>query len=131
MPDRVADASVVAAIVFEEPEAAVAERALEGAVICAPDLLRYELSNIAWKKARQHPNQRADIEMALARSRSLGVTLVGINELEVFRLAIQTGLTVYDASYLWLAHDRLIPLVTFDRELRRAASSLGLTVAVQ
>jgi predicted nucleic acid-binding protein len=56
MPGRVVDASVLAAIIFEEPEAAAAQRAIGGAPMCAPNLLPYELANTAWKKARRSPD---------------------------------------------------------------------------
>jgi predicted nucleic acid-binding protein len=39
----------------------------------------------------------------------------------VVDLALQTGLTTYDASYLWLAKDLGVVLVTLDRQLAAAA----------
>jgi predicted nucleic acid-binding protein len=38
------------------------------------------------------------------------------------RLAIETGLTAYDASYLWLARYLPAELVTLDRQLIRELS---------
>ena len=43
-------------------------------------------------------------------------------------LAERFRLTVYDAIYLEQAHRRALPLATLDRELRTAASSLGVSV---
>ena len=40
----------------------------------------------------------------------------------VMQLAIETGLSAYDASYLQLAMDLRTPLATFDRRLREAAA---------
>ena len=34
---------------------------------------------------------------------------------------MRTGLTTYDASYLWLARDLGVELVTLDRQLAEAA----------
>jgi predicted nucleic acid-binding protein len=36
-------------------------------------------------------------------------------------LAAETGLTAYDASYLWLSHRLRVPLVTLDSKLAQAA----------
>jgi predicted nucleic acid-binding protein len=41
-------------------------------------------------------------------------------------LAVSSGLTVYDASYLELAIRRHFPLATLDRELRTAAKASGV-----
>lgn len=40
---------------------------------------------------------------------------------EVLALALLSDLTVYDASYLWLARAKGLPLVTLDQRLARAA----------
>jgi len=42
----------------------------------------------------------------------------------VLALAASTGLTAYDASYLWLARRLSADLVTLDRQLAQAYESL-------
>ena len=44
------------------------------------------------------------------------------------RLAEQFGLSAYDAAYLELAHRLDLPLASLDRQLRAAASALGLPI---
>ncbi|HXR35106.1 MAG TPA: type II toxin-antitoxin system VapC family toxin [Candidatus Binataceae bacterium] len=44
------------------------------------------------------------------------------------RLAERFLLTVYDAAYLELAQRRSLPLATLDRDLRTAATALGLAL---
>jgi predicted nucleic acid-binding protein len=44
------------------------------------------------------------------------------------RLAERFLLTLYDAAYLELAQRRSLPLATLDRELRTAATALGLVL---
>ena len=44
----------------------------------------------------------------------------------VFPMAEQCGLTVYDAAYLELAMRESIPLVTLDKDLRKAAGASGV-----
>ena len=48
--------------------------------------------------------------------------------LEAMELAENYGLTLYDASYLELALRRSLPLATFDKVLKKAAKSAGVTV---
>ena len=46
-------------------------------------------------------------------------------------LAAQHGLSVYDATYLWLAMDVDGELATFDRDLARAATAEGVPLAIK
>lgn len=129
----VVDASVVVALVREEEPAI--ERAWlgwfeEGRQVFAPPLIWSEVAN------------------ALLRGRRLPATVVAslLEELEAsglevadrgpvgvrasLDLADRHGLTVYDASYLWLAIDLDAELATTDRALVRAARAEEVGLAV-
>ena len=125
MPARVADASVIAAIAFGEPEAGEALSLLDNAELYEPSLLAYELASIARKKALRYPEQASVIARALSLSLALDVTWLDVDHDEALRLALETGLTTYDASYLYLARTLGVPLVTFDEQLRRATQSIS------
>jgi predicted nucleic acid-binding protein len=43
-----------------------------------------------------------------------------VDHVAVVNLALDTGLSTYDASYLYLARHLSVPLVTFDRRLQQA-----------
>jgi predicted nucleic acid-binding protein len=120
MPAKVADASVIAAIVFGEPEAAAATRLLDDAEIVAPRLLAYELTSIAQTKTRRAPDLRDSIARALEVGLAVGYRWVDVDHLAVLALALETGLSTYDATYLHVARSLEIPLVTFDRRLQDA-----------
>ena len=47
MPGKVADASVVAAMAFEEPNASEAAALVEGSDLTAPTILHHELASVA------------------------------------------------------------------------------------
>ena len=125
MPAKVADASVIAAIAFEEPRADEAEALLEGADLSAPTLLAYELTSVARQKAQQYPHQLDAIEQALLGALRLDIQWVEVNHLEVLRIAVERGLTIYDASYLYVAWMLDMPLLTFDEHLRSAGQGRG------
>jgi predicted nucleic acid-binding protein len=50
----------------------------------------------------------------------MGISQTEVNLAEVLILAEQTGLTSYDASYLWLARRLNAELVTLDKQLAKA-----------
>lgn len=115
----VVDASAIAAIAFGEPEGPTLAAHLEGETMLSPSLVDYELSNLALKKARRRPADAPSIAVALHAALALPIRRVAVPGLEVFALARQTGLTAYDASYLWLARAHDAELVTLDDLLNR------------
>ena len=72
-------------------------------------------------KSRRHPDQAPGLLEALRLWDRLGVEQVAVDPVAVVVLAGETGLTAYDASYLWLARRLRATLVTLDRKLTRAA----------
>ncbi len=124
MTGVVVDASALAAVFFDEPEADVVRRALRGHALHAPTLVDYELGNTAMKKMRREPARREALLAALLVALRLPIERVQPDMVQVLALATVADLTAYDASYLWLARTRGLPLVTLDRALARAAEAL-------
>ena len=114
------DASVIAAVAFQETRALEAETILEGADLAAPLLLGFELANIARNKAQRDPHRLETIREGLIEALSLEIQWEEVDHLAVLKLALKTGLTTYDASYLYLAQALGFPLVTFDQQLQAA-----------
>lgn len=115
----VVDASALGAVVFNEPHADVVRRRLAAATVFAPTLLKFELANIAWKKAARQPADAAKIvrSLALAVEPRWNIVWQDVEAADVVLLARASGLTAYDASYLWLAGSLGADLITLDRRL--------------
>ncbi len=125
----VVDASAAAALLFGEPDADAVTARLEGEECAAPSLLRYELANVYAKKGRRYARQRAGLREALQLLPRLGIDEVQVPTEEMAGLAEESGVTAYDAAYLWLARHLGAPLITLDRRLVTAAAHLGLPTA--
>lgn len=120
---RVVDASALGAILFGEPESdEVAER-LKGLLLVAPALLRFELANICWKKVRRYPEKRESLLAAHDFLEQMEIYEADVRFGEVLELAEGTGITAYDASYLWLARALGLELVTLDARLAKAVAA--------
>lgn len=122
MVDKVVDASVLAAFLFQEPRAEEAAALLHDAVLFEPELLAFELASVARKKVRVHPELRVAILEALGIGLSIQARWVRVDHRAVVELALETGLSTYDASYLQLSRALDLPLVTFDEKLGAFAS---------
>ena len=117
MPDKVIDASAMAALAFAESGAGLVLDEIDGHRLYAPQLLAFELMNLAWKRARKQTAATALFLESLEILAGLGVQYRSVDRRGVIVLGVATGLTAYDASYLWLARSLGVPLVTLDRKL--------------
>lgn len=118
-PPLVVDCSVLAAVLFDEPEREAAALAMAGKELFAPGLLDHELVGVALRKARAGMAEVA--RQALIDLAELRLTRCAVNPAAQFELAQRLNLTAYDAAYLQLALDLGAPLATFDRRLGLAA----------
>jgi predicted nucleic acid-binding protein len=122
MAVKVVDASALAALLFGEPEAeGVAERLCDARLV-GPALLGFELANVCLFKCRRHPAQEPALRQAFQLRGRFEIEEVAVDHQGAIDLAIGTGLTAYDASYLWLCRQLGAELVTLDRRLAKAAA---------
>lgn len=121
---KVVDASALAALLFGEPEAEAIAGRLDGGRLVAPNLLAFELANVCLVKCRRHSGQRETLLAGLKLRGQLSVEEVAVDHGAVVELALESGLTAYDASYLWLARQLGAELVTLDKALDRAATAI-------
>jgi predicted nucleic acid-binding protein len=70
-----------------------------------------------------NPEEESAFVSAFPLRGRLPVRLMAVDHDAVFELAKQTGLTAYDASYLWLAQELGAELVTLDGQLASAAAA--------
>ncbi len=124
---KIVDASALGALVFGEPQAAEIVGALADTPIVAPALLWFELASICLKKIKAHPEQTDQILKTFTLSHRLPIEIIAVEHSEVIGLAGDTGLSTYDASYLWLAHALGGELVTLDRKMIEMAARLKST----
>lgn len=121
-PPVVVDSSVIAAIVFDEVEQEEARMTLAGKQPVAPDLLRFEITNVGMNRLRQGKSRLEEALEGLEHFDALAIEFAGIVPAPVLRMAARYKLSAYDASYLWLASELRAPLVTFDKRLAAAAA---------
>ena len=115
----VVDCSVIAAVLFDEPNRDVAMQALAGKELFAPELLADELVSVAVRKSR-HGLQDV-VKQGLDDFAELELTRCRTDVRAQWRLALEYELSAYDAAYLWLAAELGVPLATFDERLGDAA----------
>ncbi len=127
MAVKVIDASALAAILFVEPGADELALAAADATLAAPALIEYEMGNTCWKKCRRHPQQAVALRAAFKAMGAMRLQLYDVDGGAVLALAESAGVTFYDASYLWLAEQLGVQLISLDRRLLDVSRLKGQT----
>jgi predicted nucleic acid-binding protein len=122
--DKVVDASAVVALLFNELTREEVVPRLRGAALHAPNLIGFEVANACLKKIRAAPAERQALLEAFSLLNALSISLETVNLDAAIILAERTKLSLYDASYLWLARALNAELVTLDDKLARADEDL-------
>ncbi len=123
----VVDASALVAVAFNEPSGKEIARRLEGAAVYAPTLLKFELANAAWKKARRDSAGARGIVRALtlALDPRWGIKWQDVDAADAVLISLVTGLTAYDSAYVALAGLLGAELVTLDEGMAAACAQRG------
>ncbi len=132
----VADASV--AIGWVHPSQSTADTAAtltaiaEGATLEVPALWPLEVANALTVLERRGKLTARERQMALGWMRGLRLRVdheaAGVAFSRLSELASTYRLSVYDATYLELAHRRNLPLACRDESLRKAAKKCGVAL---
>ncbi len=131
--ERVIDASVIGAALFNEAESDLARRFLaEGPTLIAPDLLFAEIASLSAKKVWRGEASKEAGEKALAVLPDFVGAVCALKSLAsaAFKLAADHRFSAYDGFYLALAQQRETVLVTLDARLMRRAGEVGLGTLV-
>jgi predicted nucleic acid-binding protein len=122
--NRVIDASVVIKAyvpeILSDKAAEVMTRVADGElVLLAPDLIYPETGNILWKKSRLHELTRAEVNEIVDAIAALPIKIEASRPVMPLAVAIamQCGITVYDAMYVAVARIYETRMITADRKL--------------
>jgi predicted nucleic acid-binding protein len=130
----VLDNSVTMRWCFEQTSTPYSDAILQkmdsGAEAVVPVLWLYEVVSVLAKAERKGSITPDKVDRFLDDLRSYSITVDQDNFDQIFtdvhRLAVQYGLTGYDASYLDLAIRKGFPIATLDEDLQKAAVASGV-----
>lgn len=93
---------------------------------CTIDLAIYEAVNAVWKECHILKKIRMEVVYGLIELLSkifnvLDLYTIRGSEKEVLEIAIREGVTIYDASYIYIAARNKLTLVTDDKKLINVA----------
>lgn len=118
----VVDASLVVKWFVPEVHSAAARRWVDASHdYIAPDLVFPEVGNAVWKKIRRGELSEDEGQRLVSDISAIGVEAVSMRALlpDAHALAVATGITVYDATYLTLAVRLETQVITGDDRFAR------------
>ncbi len=124
----VVDATVLADFLAGEAalQASAEELMREDSDWISVGLWRYELGNVLWKKVKFEKSDSEGMRKHLeCGTRLLIETVEDVDLVRVYDIAVQRGLTFYDASYVWLARARGLTLRTRDKQILRECGDVA------
>ena len=126
------DASALACFLLkEEGWREVGEALKEGAL--SPDLVLKEVSNAILKRFRRGEMSKEEVDAALQALSALTGRALKVEEEtkyveEAIKVAMDRGITVYDAVYIVFSKGKNLRLMTADERQAKAASEEGVEV---
>jgi len=130
----IVDASVVAKFHFQEDGSDRARDFLtSGAVIGAPELLVIEIASVAAKLVQRGFATPEQAQAAMVSLGDLVDEFIPMRTLgpAVLRMARDCGCSAYDATYLVVARDRGLRVVSADLRLIERARASGLGASIE
>ncbi|MCF6311959.1 MAG: type II toxin-antitoxin system VapC family toxin [Verrucomicrobiales bacterium] len=122
----VVDASVVLAVILNEPEKPGILAATENANLISPKCLQWEIGNAFSAMIKQG---RLTLELALRGIEIydlIPIQQMGLSLLEAIVLSERHNIYAYDAYYLQLAKRNAAPILTLDRRMAAVADIEGI-----
>jgi predicted nucleic acid-binding protein len=131
----VIDASAAIALVLNEDSAAATVenfRTLAKDNVIAPSHWAAEIGNALVTNVRRRRLERRQLEFVTAQLEELKIQIepppTYIEMASIAEMAIESGLTYYDAAYVGKARSYPASLFTFDQKMRDAATRLNIPV---
>jgi len=124
----VIDTSAVLAVIVAEPERAGIVKMTSGHELIAPGSIPWEVGNAFSAMLKQRRLDLAQAQQGLHIFEAVRLRIVAIDLRNAIAIADQTKMYAYDAYILDCAQRYNAPLLTLDRNLKRAAVKVGVSL---
>src|SRR5690606_5133158 len=122
----VVDASVVLAVILNEPEKSGIVAATQGANLLAPGCLRWEVGNAFSAMLKRRRLGFEEVFAGLGIFECIPIQEATVDLKAALRLSQQHDIYAYDAYYLELASRSNAPLLTLDGRMAEVARKEGI-----
>ena len=122
------DACAIMAVIVKEPERDVVIELTRNAVIVSPAMVSYEIANALTKMMKKRIIEKERILNAYSYFEKIPIKTIEIDIKKALEMAWEYKIYAYDACYLESARRLDLPLLTFDVNMTRVGTELGLKI---
>lgn len=124
----VIDASVIIAVVMNEPRKPAFVNLAKGVNLLAPSSVHWEIGNAFSAMFKRKRITLSEARKAIEAYYQIPVRFIEVDLLQAIQIVDQCGIYAYDAYIIASAHNQKCPLVTLDAGLVDVAKQAGITV---
>ncbi len=126
--DIVVDASVIIAVIVNEPSKSNIVQATQGASLIAPASISWEIANAFSAMFKRNRITLDEALTAIDIYQQIPIRFVDVELKESLRIAHRLNIYAYDAYLLRCTQKQKAPLLTLDKALLKLAKELRLQV---
>ncbi len=126
--DIIIDASVILAVIVNEPERGSVIEMAAGHSLVGPGFIPWEIGDAFSSMLKQHRLSLKDAKRGLNIFNSIPIRYLAVDLENAMSIAHANNMYAYDAYFLDCASRHAAPLLTLDRTLKRAADKTGVHV---
>ena len=120
------DASVVMAVLIDEPEKNSIIKLTKGSVLIAPNVIDFEIGNALSKLYKRKIFTQQEVYEAYTTYKQIPLNIKTVNVNNSINIFCKHSIYAYDAYYLELATRLNLPLLTFDTQMKTIAKELNV-----
>jgi len=123
------DASAIIAYIVGEPKSSIVIENTENSEIVSPNILPFEIGNALTRMLKKGIlDSKVKMIGLIENYQIIPIKLLDIDLKKSLEIAFDYKIYAYDAIYLETAKRLNLPLLSFDKGMRRIAQEIGVTI---
>jgi len=122
------DASAILAVILNEPNKVKVIELTENGVLLSPDVISFEIGNALMNLHKKQNITEDQLLEAYKTFVSIPIRNVKIDIEKALKIACKYKIYAYDAYYLEIASRLKLPLITFDKLMKRVGTDMKIHI---
>jgi predicted nucleic acid-binding protein len=126
--DILLDASAVMAVILNETNRGKVIKLTENAALMSPEVISFEIGNALINLYKKQKITEGKLLEAYKTYISIPIRNIKVDIEKALKIACKYNIYAYDAYYLEAAYRQKLPLITFDKLMKKTGLDMGINV---